>query len=95
MEIMKKIYIANLHNFFPEGNLSKEDVNEVLLDQGEEGNLSVILLTDKYEPISLPVNEKMYKKVYEDFEDAVNTLEKKGFEQIDSKWTDDYILIEE
>lgn len=95
VEIMKKIYLANLHTFFPEDNISKDDVKEILFDQDEEGKNSVVLFTEKYEPISLPVNEKMYNKVYEDFSEAVHSTDKEGFERVDDKWTEDYIIIEE
>ena len=95
VEIMKKIYIANLHNFFPHGSISKEDIKEILFDQNKEGGKGIVLFTDKYEPIFLPVNEKMYEKVYEDFHQAVESLNKEGFEKVDESWADDYILIEE
>ena len=95
VEIMKKIYLANLHTFFPNDNISKDDVKEILFDQNNEGENSIVLFTDKYEPVSLPVNEKMYNKVYEDFAEAVKSLDKDGFEKVDDKWADDYIIIEE
>lgn len=95
VEIMKKIYLANLHMFFPEDNVKKEDINEVLFDVNKEKNRGVVLFTKKYEPIFLPVNDKMYEKVKEDFIEAVNEFDKKGFEKVDSEWADQYIAIEE
>ena len=95
VEIMKKIYLANLHMFFPKDNLKIEEINEVLFDINKEGNRGVVLFTEKYEPIFLPVNDKMYEKVREDFIEAVQEFDKNGFEQVDSKWADQYIAIEE
>ena len=95
IEIMKKIYLANLHTFFPEDNLKKEDVKEILFDINAENNKGIVLFTEKYEPIFIPVNDKMYEKVREDFIDAILENNKEGFEQVDSRWTEDYIAIED
>ena len=95
IEIMKKIYLANLHTFFPEDNLKKEDVKEILYDINAHGNHGIVLFTEKYEPVFLPANEKMYEKVKEDFIDAIMENNKEGFEKVDDKWTEDYISIED
>lgn len=95
VEIMKKIYLANLHMFFPNENIKVEDITEILFDINREGNQGIVLFTEKYEPIFLPVNDKMYEKVREDFIETVLEYDKKGFEKVDSKWADQYIAIED
>lgn len=90
IEIIKIIYMSQLGQITGNDELMNEGITEMLFDN-YEGSHSFVIFFEKINPISIPMDENLYIKIYQDFIEFVEEKTKAGYLTIDYDWAKDIL----
>lgn len=86
VELLKMVYLSQISTLTGDETIADENILEMYLDRQGKGCYSFIIFFEKREPVMISINNDIYKKIYDDFIQLVESEQEEKFTEVDFQY---------